>query len=60
MQIALNPTIEEAIRQNQPIVALESTVITHGLPYPDNILTAIEMENAVLEGGALPATLAII
>jgi len=60
MHIALNPTVEEALRHNQPVVALESTVITHGLPYPDNIMTATEMENAVIQGGALPATLAII
>lgn len=46
--------------ENRPIVALESTVITHGLPYPDNLNTAVSMETAVREGGATPATIAII
>ena len=42
------------------MVALESTVITHGLPYPDNVATAVLMETAVREGGATPATIAVI
>jgi pseudouridine-5'-phosphate glycosidase len=42
------------------VVALESTVITHGLPYPDNLETAVNMETAVREGGAVPATIALI
>lgn len=46
--------------EQRPIVALESTVITHGLPYPDNLNTAVSMETAVREGGATPATIAII
>ena len=54
------PQIQEAIQENKPVVALESTVITHGLPYPDNVNTAVSMETAVRAGGAIPATIAII
>lgn len=54
------PEVAEAFAQNKPVVALESTVITHGLPYPDNVATAVQMQTAVREGGAIPATIAII
>ncbi|MFO7678930.1 MAG: pseudouridine-5'-phosphate glycosidase [Chloroflexota bacterium] len=54
------PEIRTALQENKPVVALESTVITHGLPYPDNVITAVAMETAVREGGATPATIAII
>ena len=54
------PEVQDAIQNNKPVVALESTVITHGLPYPDNVKTAVSMETAVREGGAVPATIAII
>jgi pseudouridine-5'-phosphate glycosidase len=49
-----------ALADKRPIVALESTVITHGLPYPANVETAVSMEAAVRAGGALPATIGII
>ena len=52
--------VAEALAQNNPVVALESTVITHGLPYPNNVETAVKMQTAVREGGAVPATIAII
>lgn len=54
---------EEVLRAkkfNQPIVALESTIVTHGMPYPDNINTAIDVEEIVRKTGAVPATIAII
>ena len=54
------PEVAEALAQNKPVVALESTVITHGLPYPDNVETAEQMQTAVRKGGAIPATIAII
>ena len=60
IQLNFNKEVAEAMAHNQPIVALESTVITHGLPYPDNLNTAVSMETAVREGGATPATIAII
>lgn len=54
------PEVQAAIQDNKPVVALESTVITHGLPYPDNVTTAVSMETAVRAGGAVPATIAVI
>jgi pseudouridine-5'-phosphate glycosidase len=57
---AFHPEVATALASGKPVVALESTVITHGLPYPDNVDTAIQMEASVREGGATPATLAII
>jgi len=52
--------VEKAITEHRALVALESTVITHGLPYPINVGAARSMEDAVREGGATPATVAII
>lgn len=49
----------DALNESKPIVALESNVITHGLPYPDNIITAKEVEKAVRRGGSVPATIGI-
>ncbi|MEZ4644047.1 MAG: pseudouridine-5'-phosphate glycosidase [Chloroflexota bacterium] len=57
---AVLPEVAAALAAKQPIVALESTVITHGLPYPANVETAVAMETAVRDGGATPATIAII
>jgi pseudouridylate synthase len=58
--IAIHPEVAAALASNQPVVALESTVITHGLAYPVNVETALSMEKAVREGGATPATIAVI
>jgi pseudouridine-5'-phosphate glycosidase len=62
MDILLNIQTEvtRALREKQAVVALESTVITHGLPYPENKETAAMMETAVRQAGAIPATIAII
>lgn len=59
-QLTLHPDVEAALHSGQPVVALESTLITHGLPYPDNVQTALNMEAAVREAGATPATIAIL
>ncbi len=59
-QMVFHPEVEAALADGRPVVALESAVITHGLPYPDNVATAAGMETAVRSGGAVPATLAII
>lgn len=56
----IHPEVADALAAGQPVVALESTVITHGLPYPDNVETAVSMETAVRSGGAVPATMAIL
>lgn len=58
--IDVSPEIERTLKTNGPVVALESTVITHGMPYPQNLQTAIEIENIVREKGAVPATIGII
>jgi pseudouridine-5'-phosphate glycosidase len=52
--------VKDALDSGRPVVALESTVITHGLPYPQNVETALAMEAAVREGGATPATIAVL
>lgn len=59
-EITLNSEVRQALELNKPIVALESTLITHGLPYPDNVNTALAMEAAVRESGAIPATIAVL
>jgi len=60
IELAFSAEVAEALHTNQPVVALESTVITHGLPYPQNVETAFAMEIAVRAGGAVPATIAIL
>ena len=56
----INPEVKGALAQNLPIVALESTIISHGMPYPQNKETALQVEKIVRENGAIPATIAII
>lgn len=58
--IVLGKHVQEAIDNNIPIVALESTIISHGMPYPDNLEVARRCEEIVRENGAVPATIAII
>lgn len=58
--LQLSPLVSETLAENGAIVALESTVITHGLPYPQNVETAMAMEDAVRSGGGVPATIAIL
>ena len=58
--LIVEPELKAALEENRPVVALESTVITHGLPYPVNLETARAMEAAVREAGAEPATIAVI
>ena len=52
--------VQRALKQNRPVVALESTVLTHGLPHPTNLALGRDMESAVLAGGATPATIAVL
>ena len=56
----IEPRVMEALDKGSGIVALESTIISHGMPYPQNVETAKTLENIVLENGATPATIAII
>src|ERR1041384_6879837 len=59
MNITFNKELFDAIVDYSPIVALESTVIAHGLPYPQNRETAIALESIIRENGAVPATVAV-
>ena len=56
----VNPEVAQAIAEGKPVVALESTIISHGMPYPQNVETALNVEKIVRENGAVPATIAII
>jgi len=56
----IHPEVQLALDQNKPVVALESTIISHGMPYPQNIETALAVEAIIRENGAIPATIAII
>jgi pseudouridine-5'-phosphate glycosidase len=58
--VQLHPEVAEALAEGRPVVALESTIISHGLPRPDNHRIAREIEQAVREAGAVPATVAIV
>ena len=55
----IHPEVQEALNNGRAVVALESTIISHGMPYPKNVETAIEVENTVRANGAIPATVAI-
>ena len=56
----ITPEIEEAVRTGKPVVALESTILSHGMPYPENLGFAREVEKIIRAEGAVPATMAII
>ena len=56
----IKPEVAQALAEGKPVVALESTIISHGMPYPQNVQTALEVERIVRENGAVPATIAII
>ncbi|MBY5992154.1 pseudouridine-5'-phosphate glycosidase [Ferrimonas balearica] len=56
----IHPEVADAIANNRPVVALESTIISHGMPYPQNVETALKVEQTVRDAGAIPATIAII
>lgn len=60
MNLDFHPQVKRALENGQPLVALESTIISHGMPYPQNVETALLVEKTVREAGALPATIAII
>jgi pseudouridine-5'-phosphate glycosidase len=58
--LTLAPEVDQAIRAGAPVVALESTVISHGMPYPANVATALELEALIRAEGAVPATIAVL
>ena len=56
----VSPEVAAAVAEGKPVVALESTIISHGMPYPQNVETALKVESIVRENGAVPATIAIL
>lgn len=58
--LSLSPEVKKALESGKPVVALESTIISHGMPYPQNVETALRVEETVRQNGAVPATIAII
>ena len=60
MLIKISPEVKHALENNIPVVALESTIISHGMPYPQNVQTALNVEKIIRENGCVPATIGII
>lgn len=60
MLIKINPEVKHALENNIPVVALESTIISHGMPYPQNVQTALKVEQIIRDNGCIPATIGII
>lgn len=60
LNLKITPEVSDALSENRPVVALESTIITHGMPWPQNLEMAREVETTVREAGAVPATIAVI
>ena len=58
--LSISPEVQEALKAGKPVVALESTIISHGMPYPQNAETALKVEQTIRENGAVPATIAVI
>ena len=58
--LSISPEVETALLEGKPVVALESTIISHGMPYPQNVETALRVEQTIRDHGAVPATIAII
>ena len=58
--LEINPEVKAALDAGKPVVALESTIISHGMPYPQNVETALKVEQIIRDNGAVPATIAII
>jgi pseudouridine-5'-phosphate glycosidase len=56
----IHPEILQALAEKKPVIALESTIIAHGMPYPENISTALAVEDIIRKNGAIPATIAIL
>ena len=58
--LQIHPEVEAAVKEGKPVVALESTIISHGMPYPQNVEMASRVEEIIRENGAVPATIAIL
>ncbi|MFA7076127.1 MAG: pseudouridine-5'-phosphate glycosidase, partial [Candidatus Izemoplasmatales bacterium] len=60
MFLEIKEEVKSALENNKPVVALESTIISHGMPYPENVKMAKQVESIILSEGAVPATIAIM
>lgn len=60
MYLKVNPEVKKALEENKPVIALESTIISHGMPYPQNVETALKVESIIREHGGVPATIGIV
>ena len=60
LKMKINPIVLEALKNNRPVVALETTIISHGMPYPKNVETALKVEQVIRDHGVIPATIGII
>ena len=58
--LTFSPEVEAALAAGRPVVALESTIITHGMPYPQNLEMARQVEQVIRDNGAVPATIAVM
>lgn len=58
--LSISPEVQQALQSGRPVVALESTIISHGMPYPQNVETAMRVERTIRDYGAVPATIAVI
>ena len=52
--LSISPEVQQALDEGRPVVALESTIISHGMPYPQNVETALKVEQTIRDGGAVP------
>ena len=59
-RVDVKEEVQEALREKRAVVALESTIIAHGMPYPENVETALQVEDIIRGAGAVPATVAIL
>ena len=57
--LSISEEVQQALHEGKPVVALESTIISHGMPYPQNVETALRVEQTIRDNGAIPATIAI-
>jgi pseudouridine-5'-phosphate glycosidase len=58
--LSVTDEVADALRDGRPVVALESTIISHGMPYPQNVAMALEVEAIIRDHGAVPATIAVL
>lgn len=60
MNVRVNSEVEKALKEHKPVIALESTIISHGMPYPQNVETAMKVESIIREHGGVPATVGLV